>query len=53
VYFGDDELLVDREGYLKVVGIGGTLRDNSTGLGGLVMDIVEKVGVYECVGAVA
>jgi hypothetical protein len=45
--------LVDREGYLKEVGIGGPLRDNSTSLGGLVMNIVEKVGVYEGVGAVA
>ena len=45
--------MVDREGYLKVVGIGGTLRDKSTSLGGLTMDIVEKVGVYEYVGAVA
>jgi hypothetical protein len=45
--------LVDRQGYLKVVGIGGTLHDNSTSLGGLVMDIAEKVGVYEGVGTVA
>jgi len=53
VYFGDDEILVDREVYLKVVGIDGTLHDKSISLGGLVMDVVEKVGVYECVGAVA
>jgi hypothetical protein len=53
VYFGDDEILVDGEGHLKVVGVGGTLRDNSAGLGGLLTDVVEKVGGYECVGAVA
>jgi hypothetical protein len=53
VYCGDDEILVDREGYLKAVGIGGTLRDNSTSLGGLVMDLADKVGGYEGVGAVA
>jgi hypothetical protein len=38
---------------MKAVDIGGTLRDNPTSLGGLVMDLVEKVGVYEYVGAVA
>jgi hypothetical protein len=34
MYFGDDEILVDRD--LKVVGIGGAVRDNSTSFGGLV-----------------
>ena len=36
-----------------MVGIGGTLRENATSLGGLVVDLAEKVGVYERVGAVA
>jgi hypothetical protein len=31
----------------------GTLRDNATSLGGLVVGVAEKVGVYERIGAVA
>jgi hypothetical protein len=53
VCFGDDEILVEREGYLRIVVIGGTLRDNSTTTGGLVVYLAEKVGVSERVGAVA
>jgi hypothetical protein len=45
--------LVDREAYWKVVEVGGTPRGNPTSLGGLAMDVVEKGGVYGCVGAVA
>jgi hypothetical protein len=32
VYFGDDEILVDRDDHLNVVGIGGASHENSTGL---------------------
>jgi hypothetical protein len=53
VYFGDDEILVECEEYLRVVGIGGTLRDNTTSPGGLLVYLAEKVRVYERIGAVA
>lgn len=49
--FGDDEILVHPDEYLNVVGIGGTPRENSTILGGLGVDLVQKVGAYERVGA--
>jgi hypothetical protein len=41
------------DGYLKVVGIGGTLRENSTSAGGLVVDLAQKIGADEILGAVA
>jgi hypothetical protein len=41
------------DGYLKVVGIGDTLRENSTSLGGLVVDLTQKIGADGIVGTVA
>ena len=40
-------------GYLKVVGLGGTLRETTTSLGGLVVDLAEKIGADEPAWAVA
>jgi hypothetical protein len=53
VYFGDDEILVHRDVYVKVVGTGGTLRENATSPVRLVVDLAQRVGVYKRVGAVA